>query len=285
MNQMEKKNTNKFAFWGTPTIARDTLDILSENGYYPSVIITSRDMPQGRGMQIAETPVANWAKEKNIPVLKPEKLDSDFMSQLQSFDCDLFVVVAYGKILPQEILSLPTHGTINIHYSLLPKYRGATPVEQALLDGQTKTGVTIQQMELALDTGPIIASVEVEIEKNEMREHLRSRLIEEGAKLLVLTLPNIFEGKIEKTPQDNTEASYSKKIKKEDGEIDPNGDPNINFNKYRAYENWPGIFFFQNGKRIKITKARFENEKFIIEKVIPEGKKEIDYNEFLKHIQ
>lgn len=282
MNQPQTKNMNKFAFFGTPNVALDTLKVLFANGFIPTVVITSPDAPAGRGMNICETPVAIWAKEHDIPVLKPEKLDTNFIEELKSYDVDLSIVVAYGKILTEELISLPTHGTINIHYSLLPKYRGATPVEQAILDGEKITGVTIQQMEVKLDTGPIIASVEVPIEPNERREDLRAKLVDRGSELLIKTLPDIFSNNIHPKPQQDADASYSRKIKKEDGEIKLDDNAEINFNKYRAYENWPGIFFFQNSKRIKITKAKYENGKFIIENVIPEGKKEIPYTLFLK---
>lgn len=287
MNQQEKKNINsmkdfKFAFFGTPDVARDTLLILSKNGLIPSVIITSPDRRSGRGLQLKPTPVSIWAEEHSIPLLKPEKINKDFIKEFEKLDIDLSIVVAYGKILPEILIKMPRLGTINIHYSLLPKYRGASPLEQTLLNGDMVTGVTIQQMEFRLDSGAIIAREEIYIDINENKESLREKLITLGGETLVKIIPNIIEQKINKIPQYESNATYCTKIKKEDGQIDPNSDPKINYNKYRAFYGWPGVFFFRNGKRIKITKARYENNSFIIEKVVPEGGKETLYNEFLK---
>ncbi len=274
-----QNNNHNFAFFGTPALAALTLDTLLEHGYMPSVIITSPDTHSGRGMHLMATPVALWADAHNIPCLKPEKLDAELIEKLASFDLALSIVVAYGKILPEEIISLPSLGTINIHYSLLPKYRGASPVEAALLSGATVTGVSIQQMAYKLDSGPIITEIETPIGADETKETLRSRLTDMGAELLAQTLPDIFSGNIIKTPQDESGATYCGKIKKEDGELFLNGDPKINYNKYRAFMGWPSVYFFKDGKRIKITKARYENNSFIIERVVPEGKKETEYKE------
>jgi methionyl-tRNA formyltransferase len=216
-----------------------------------------------------------FAEQNNIPCLKPEKLEENI------FPADLFVVVAYGKIIPEDILNIPKFGSINIHYSLLPKYRGASPVESAILNGDTVTGVSIQKMKFKMDTGPIIAQEKVEILEDEKASELRTRLIKIGGELLVkiLSIPSAkggqaFTGGEE---QDESQATFCKKIKKEDGLIDLNGDAVKNYNKFRAYATWPRTFFFKDGKRIIITKARLENENFIIEKVIPENGKEMDY--------
>lgn len=276
-------NNYNFAFLGTPDVASHTLDILFEGGYIPKVIITSPDARSGRGMHLAETPVSTWAKIHNIPCLKPEKIDQDFIKEFRNLNIDLSIVVAYGKILPEELIKIPTLGTINIHYSLLPHYRGASPLEQALLNGDTITGVTIQQMAFKLDTGGIIVQEKVAIDINETKELLREKLIKLGGETLVKILPDIItHNKIDSTPQDESMASYCKKHKKEDGEINPNGNPIENYNKYRAFFGWPGIFFFKNNKRIKITKAKYENNSFIIERVVPEGKKEMNYLDFMR---
>lgn len=275
-------NNHKFIFWGTPDVASKTLEILHLNGYTPTLIVTSPDALSGRGMQLHESPVSLWAKEKNIKCLKPEKINQNFIDTLKDFDYHLNIVVAYGKILPENIINMPKLGTINIHYSLLPKYRGASPVEQSLLNGDTVTGISIQQMVFKMDAGDIIADKEIPIEITDTKKTLREKLIDSGGKLLVDILPNIFNQEINTKKQDESKASYCKKIKKEDGLIDIQGDDFINYNKYRAYEGWPSVFFIQDNKRIKITKAYFENNKFNIEKVVPEGKKEIDYKLFKK---
>jgi len=271
-------NNLNFVFFGTPDVASKTLEILRENGYLPSLIITSPDKPQGRKMILTPSPVKIWAEKNNIPYLQPEKIDANFIEEFKKYNSDLSIVVAYGKILPEELIKMPKLGTINIHYSLLPKYRGASPVEASLLNGDEETGVSIQQMEYKLDSGPIIDEEEVEIDINDTKYELRDKLIKTGGDLLCKILPNIIDQKIKAVIQNESQATFCKKIKKEDGEINPNGNAKENWNKYRAYLGWPGVYFFKEGKRIKITKAKYENDSFTIERVIPEGKKEIDYS-------
>ena len=290
-----------FAFFGTPDVASETLEILKENGYLPSLIVTAPDKPQGRKMIVTPPPAKVWAEKNNIPFIQPEKLsgsDLEFFvaegpasakaklaeegRRREKFQVagafDLFVVVAYGKILPEEIINLPKFGSINIHYSLLPKYRGASPVESAILNGDTETGIGIQKMEFKMDSGPIIAQEKVAILPEEKAPDLRKRLIKIGGELLVKTLetPSAF-GHSPFTggeKQNEDEATYCKKIKKEEGLIDLNDDPIKNYNKFRAYAAWPRTFFFKEGKRIIITDAKLENGEFKILKIIPEGGKE-----------
>jgi len=275
-------NELNFAFFGTPEVASRTLDILAESGYIPKIIITSPDARSGRGMHLSPTPISIWAKEHNIPCLKPVKIDLVFLEEFKKLNIELSIVVAYGKILPEALIKEPRLGTINIHYSLLPLYRGASPLEQALLSGDTVTGVTVQQMEFKLDSGAIIAKEEINIDINETKDILRENLINLGGKLLCEVLPDIISESIKTKPQNENIATYCTKIKKEDGQIDPSRDAIENYSKYRAFFGWPGVFFFKNNKRIKIIKAKYENNSFIIERVIPEGKKEISYDEFLK---
>ncbi len=283
-----KKNNNKlnFVFFGTPDVASETLEILKTNGYLPSLIVTSPDAKKGRGLEMTASPVSVFAEENYIDCLKPEKLDAENFCGEQNIP-DLFLVVAYGKIIPEEILNIPRLSSINIHYSLLPKYRGASPVESAILNGDTVTGVTIQQMAYKMDSGPIIAQEKVEILPTEKAPELRKRLIKLGGELMI---------KILKTPsadghspltggekQDESQATFCKKIKKEDGLLDLNGNAVKNYNKFRAYAFWPRTFFFKDGKRIIITDATLEDNKFVIKKVLPEGKKEIKYEEFVRN--
>ena len=298
-----KKNLN-FVFWGTPDVASETLEILKENGYMPSFIITAPDKPQGRKMIITPPPAKVWAIKNNLPYVQPENLEIkeiwDVLRTLGRSDGDgqrkfsaenfrgeqnipdFFLVVAYGKIIPENILNMPKLGSINVHYSLLPKYRGASPVESTILNGDPETGVTIQKMEYKIDSGPIIAEEKVNILPDEKAGELRTRLIKIGGELLIKTLPEFIDGKIKEIPQNENEATFCKKIKKEDGLIDLNNDPIKNYNKFRAYASWPRTFFFQNNKRIIITDAVLENGLFIIKNVLPEGKKEIKYEDFLK---
>jgi len=280
---MSSQNLN-FIFFGTPVVASKTLEILKGKGYTPKIIVTSPDKPSGRGLEMHETPVALWAKENNIECLKPEKLTPEFIESLE--DTGLNIVVAYGKIIPEILINKPELGTINIHYSLLPKYRGASPLEACLLNGDEETGVSIQQMEYKLDSGPILREEKIDIGINDTKEELRETLINLGANVLCDILPQIKDKEIIPKPQDDSLATFCKKIKKEDGELNLEEDGKENWNKYRAYSGWPGTFFFVNKGdkkiRIKIKWASFQNNSFIIKRVVPEGKKEITYEDFIK---
>lgn len=282
---MNDKKLN-FAFWGTPDVASKTLEILKNNGYLPSVIITSIDKQAGRGMHLTPSAVSVWAEKNNIPCLKPEKITESFIDEISKLNLDLSIVVAYGKILPESLIKLPKLGTINIHYSLLPKYRGASPLQSTLLNGDTKTGVSIQQMAYKLDSGPIIASKEIDIDLNETKENLKNKLIDLGVNLLSEIIPNIIDKNIQPKIQEESDATFCTKIKKEDGELDLSKNGFENYNKYRAFDGWPGTYFFINKNdkkiRIKIKEAVYENDTFIIKRVTPEGKKEISYEDFLK---
>ena len=280
--QDNKNKKINFVFWGTPDVASETLEILKQNGYIPSLIVTSLDAKRGRGLHLEVSPVAIFAEKNNIPCLKPEKLDEEFTLKLSILNLELFIVVAYGKIIPENIVNMPKLGSINIHYSLLPKYRGASPVESAILNGDMETGIAIQKMEFKMDSGPIIAQEKVEIGSKEKAPDLRKRLIKLGGELLVKILPEFVDGKIKTISQDESGATYCKKIKKEDGLIDLNDNSIKNYNKFRAYASWPRTFFFQNGKRIIVTSAELQDGKFVIKKVLPESKKEIKYEEFKK---
>jgi len=295
---MYKKNLN-FIFWGTPELAKKTLDILKESGYLPSLIITALDKPKGRKMLLTPPPVKLWAIENNIQYAQPkneEELyiifknitqfnksstsinqDRNIYNLKKNMELELSIVVAYGKIIPKEILNIPKLGSINIHYSLLPKYRGASPVESAILNGEKETGVSIQQMEYKMDSGPILAQEKTDILSNEKTSELKNRLIKLGGNLLVNNLENIINKKIISTPQNNITVSFCKKIKKNDGLIDLNDNGIKNYNKFRAYNVWPKTFFFKNGKRIIITDAELLDNQFVIKKIIPEGKKETNY--------
>jgi methionyl-tRNA formyltransferase len=288
-------NKLKFAFFGTPDVASETLEIIKKNGFLPLLIITSPDAKKGRGLLMQASPAAIFAEQNNISCLKPEKLEKiDWGNVFTTID--FFLVVAYGKIIPEDILNIPKFGSINIHYSLLPKYRGASPVESAILNGDKETGVTIQKMKFKMDSGPIIAQEKVEIFPNEKASELRIRLIKIGGELLVKILKTpsflpLIKGEVLRAvgvEQDESQATFCKKIKKEDGLIDLNDKAEKNYNKFRAYATWPRTFFFKNQKRIIITDAVLENnpfdkaqgKQFIIKKVLPEGKKEIKWEEF-----
>ncbi len=274
--------TYKFIFFGTPYVARDTLLKLIEHGWRPEVVITNPDAPRGRKQVMTASETKAAAEANGIPVFTPERLDDEFVESLKQYACDFAIVVAYGKILPETLINAFPKGVLNIHYSLLPKYRGASPVEAALLNDDRDTGVTIQKMVHKLDAGDIVAVKTEAVLPDDTVITLRERLITLGSDLLVDALPKYLDGEIQPTKQNEAEVTFASKIKKEDGEIKLEDDASVNWNKYRAYAAWPGVFFMKNGKRIKITKAEMDaDEHFKILRVIQEGKKEMDYEVWL----
>ncbi|MBX2866940.1 methionyl-tRNA formyltransferase [Candidatus Kaiserbacteria bacterium] len=272
---------SNFVFFGTPYVASETLSHLIEAGFTPSLVVTNPDARRGRGMELHPSPVKVLAEEYNIPVLTPEKLDEDTQKEILLGNPEYAIVVAYGKIFPEELINAFPRGVLNVHYSLLPKYRGATPTEAALLHGDAVTGVTVQKMVKELDAGDVIAQREIPIDPLETTLELRPRLITLGAELLVETLPKYLDGSITPIAQDHSKATKCGKFTKSDGLLDLDAPAIENWNKYRAYKEWPGTYFFKGDKRVKITDATLTpNGVFQILKVIPEGKKEVDYATF-----
>jgi methionyl-tRNA formyltransferase len=281
-----QNNKIKIGFWGTDKYSMMTLDRLYSNSFDITFIVTQPDKPKGRKLVLTPPPVKVWGDLHNIPVFQPEKLrDESFVEKLKEYKADIFVVIAYGKIIPDEILNIPKNKSLNIHASLLPSLRGSCPIETAILNDDRNTGVTIIRMDSEMDHGPIVAKAEVKVEPwPPTADILGNTLVEKGSELLVSILPDWIEGKIKETEQDHTKATFTKKIVKEDGLIDIiNGDPYKNYLKIQAYKDWPSAFFFikKDNKdiRIKITEAHYENNTLVIEKVIPEGKNEISYKD------
>ncbi len=275
--RLNHENAHPFAFFGTPKVANDTLAALIERGFIPSIVITSPDAPKGRGLALTPSETKVLALAHTIPVITPLALDEAAITDITTFSCEYAVCVAYGKIFPETLINAFPKGVLNVHYSLLPKYRGATPLETALLMGEKETGVTIQKMVKELDAGDILAQKTVEIAEGETARELRPRLITLGANLLADTIPEYLEGNITPIQQDFARASRAHKLKKEDGLLSLSAPAEENWNKYRAYADSIGTYFIKNEKRVKIIKASFKNEKFIIERVIPEGKRETNY--------
>lgn len=271
----------KFVFFGTPYVASDTLAVLLERGYRPVAVVTAPDAPKGRGQVVSPCETKAFALQEGLPVMSPAKLDAGALEEIRSLGADYAIVVAYGKILPQELLALFPMGALNVHYSLLPKYRGASPVEAALLNGDTMTGVAIQKMVYELDAGDLIALEEVSILPAETTRELRPRLVQIGAELLADTLPSFEEGMSTPHPQDHAKATRTGKIAKGEGLLDLAGDALLNWRKYRAYAESPGTYFFmdKNGMqvRVKIKTATYQDGAFVPLRVVPEGKGETDY--------
>lgn len=274
-----------FIFFGTPYVAADTLEILHFRGITPALVVTSKDAPRGRGLNVQPSETKEWALAHAVPVLEVDELDADAVEAIKAYGASYGIAVAFGKILPEAFIHSFPKGVLNIHYSLLPKYRGASPVEGALLAGDEVTGVTIQKMAYELDSGDIIAALEVDIGPTETTKELRARLIEEGANLLADILPSFEADEIEAVPQNHALATHSGKFEKSDGELTLSGNHRENWNKYRAYAESPGTYFFaeKGGKnvRVKIKSASFDKT-FTPLRVVPEGKKEMDYDAFLR---
>jgi methionyl-tRNA formyltransferase len=273
---MDKMSNKKIIFFGTPQLSVTILKSLINAGYEIPLVITSPDKPVGRKQILTPSAVKYFALENELKVTTPEKLGDSALEEIKNCNAELGIVVAYGHIIPQKVIDALPKGLLNIHYSLLPKYRGASPVESAILSGDKETGVAIQKLVYKLDAGPIVSVEKFPIDDQITTPELKDKLTEIGAELLVKILPEYLDGKIMPTEQDESQATHCKKISKADGEIKLSDSDEIKWTKYRAYFGWPGIFYFdQDGRRVKITEASFKNGKFIIKKIIPEGKKEI----------
>lgn len=272
----------KFVYFGTPYVASETLATLLSAGYVPSLVVTAPDRERGRGQHVAPCETKEFAISKNLSVYSPEKLTSEAIEKIVSENATYAIVVAYGKMLPSSLLNSFPKGVLNVHYSLLPKYRGASPVEAALLHGDSVTGVSIQKMVKEMDAGDVLLEHIVPINDTETTRELRPRLIRDGAELLIKALPGYLAGELLGTQQNESEATFCKKIEKSEGELDLGGDQLMNWRKYRAFAESPGTYFFLNrsGKRIrvKIKTASFDGVRFTPLRVVPEGKKEMDFS-------
>lgn len=291
---MMKKNEIHFAFFGTSHIAVYVLDALEAAGYLPTLVVTTPDQPQGRGMEMVAPAVKTWALKHGVEVQQPEKIHSHILENVRAFSLDVGIVVDYGKILPKELIDIPRRGFLNVHPSLLPRLRGASPIRTAILKNENPTGVTVMLVDEKMDHGPIVAQKKIEVPNWPVKNsELERILLTEGGNLLAKILPHWIEGEIEAHEQNHDLATYCEKIEKEDGLLDlPAGRQVLpegaykNLLKIRAYEGWPGTFtyFEKNGKklRVKIIDAHLEGNALVIDRVVPEGKREMSYEEFLR---
>jgi len=290
---MQMKNSDlRICFFGTDEIAVAVLEELLSSGITPALIVTAPDRKQGRGMVLTPPPIKMFADEQDIDVLQPETLkDESFISLLQNSEWDVFIVVSYGKIIPQSIIDIPRKGILNVHPSLLPKLRGPSPIRTAILKDMKETGVSVMLLDEQMDHGPILAQAKIEIEDWPLSgSELDQLLAHEGGQLLAEVVLPWVEGKVEAEEQDHEAATFSTFIKKSDGLLDLSDDPYTNYLKIQAYDGWPGTFFMhatEDGRemRLKITEASFDpiENTLIIERVIPEGKKEIEFKDFRKN--
>ena len=285
MNKLETKL--KIAFWGTSEFAVGVLEQLKDSPYQPNLIITAPDKPAGRKLKLTPPPVKIWADKNKIFTQQPEKLNEDFLSLLKKSSWELFIVTAYGKIIPQTILDLPQHGTLNVHPSLLPKLRGATPIHSALLGEDKDTGISILLLDNQMDHGPIIAQEKFPLYQNSISELLTKSQLEKqlshlGGQMLNQILPAWFAQKIIPQEQNHSQATITQKLTSADGLINLADDAVVNFKKIQAFDTWPRAHFFHQGKRIIIKKAHLEQNKLFIDKIIPEGGEEINYSDLIK---
>lgn len=302
----------KIVFMGTPDFAKGVLEAIVESGEHEVILaITQPDRPRGRSDKMIPSPVKEYALSKNIDVMTPVKIKTkEAVDELKKYEADIFVVAAFGQILSKEILDMPRFGCVNVHASLLPKYRGAAPIQWVIADGLKETGVTIMQMNEGLDTGDILTQSKVEISDDDTGESLFDKLMSDGASLLVNTLKLIEEGKVSPIPQNDEEATYAKILKKEMGKIDFAMTAREIRNRIRAFTPWPGGYTFLNGKMLKIkachvyegsdlatdssisdgtivksTKdelyVKCKDSVLVIDRLQPEGKKEMSAHDFL----
>ncbi|WP_457568036.1 methionyl-tRNA formyltransferase [Desulfurobacterium sp.] len=294
-------------FMGTPDFAVPSLKrLIANDSFDVSLVITQPDRPAGRGKRLKPPPVKILAGDYGIPVVQPAKIkgNEELMKRLREISPDFIVVAAYGKILPPEVLKIPRIAPVNVHASLLPAYRGASPIQSVLLNGEEKTGVTIMKVTEKLDAGDIYIQREIPIFSHDNAKTLHDRLAEIGGELLVESLPLIASGKLKPVPQDEDRATYCTQIKKGDGRIDWSESAQTIFNKIRAFTPWPSAFTSFRGKHLKITEALpvdgagvpgqvvdIDREGFYVGtgrallkilKVKPEGKREMSAADFVR---
>ncbi len=303
MNNQKIDRILRVIYMGTPHFAVPALVALSQTENVVRVV-TQPDRQAGRGRKVIPSPVKEEALDRGIPCLQPVKIsEPEFIQTLRDYSCDLFVVAAFGQILPPEVLALPRYGCINVHASLLPRYRGASPVAAAIAAGERKTGITTMMMDAGMDTGDILMQGELEIEPEETTGILTERLAILGARTLLQTLKALKEGRLQKMPQNGAEATIAPRLKKEHGTIDWNQSTEAIRNHVRAMDPWPGACTVAGGEILKIWRVTPGKEKghpgevlhadrnfqvgtkdgsVVIEKLQRPGKKRISGAEFLR---
>ena len=248
----------KLVFCGTPQFAVPTLEAVLRAGHDIELVVTQPDRPQGRGLALAPPPVKQLALAHNLPVVQPEKIknNAEFREQLESIHPDAILVVAYGRIIPRWMLDLPPLGNINLHGSLLPKYRGAAPIQWAIASGETVTGATTMRIDDGLDTGDMLLKTNLAVTADQTSVELFPLLAEEGAQLMVKTLSQLEAGTIMPIPQDEDHATLAPILKREDGAIDFRRTAEEIFNRWRGFQPWPGAYTTLNGKKLVISRMQ-----------------------------
>jgi methionyl-tRNA formyltransferase len=292
-------------FCGTPRFALPTLERVVDAGFTVDLAVTQPDRPRGRGMEMAFSPLKQRALELGLPLAQPERIknNDEFQAQLAALKPDAIIVVGYGRIIPQWMIDLPPLGNINLHASLLPKYRGAAPIQWAIASGETITGVTTMRIDAGLDTGDILLQKEIPIAPEDTAETLAPRMAAIGAELMVETLHGLKSGAIQPKPQDDSKATLAPLLKKEDGRVNFHRPAPEIINRIRGFQPWPGAFTTFRGKNLHILAARpdgrhlkegevaVEGERLIVGcgsgtalellKLQPEGKKRMAASDFV----
>jgi methionyl-tRNA formyltransferase len=290
----------RIIFFGTPVFGQIVLQNLWDENFYVVAAVTQPDRPVGRDQKLTPSPVKTFAKEHKIKIFSPADKDelSTINRKLAKLKPTLFVVASYGMIVPPETLRIPEKGALNVHPSLLPKYRGASPIQAAILNGDTETGVTIMLMDEQMDHGPIVSQEKTALSPAETTSTAMANLARVGGKLLVKTIPAYLEGKLNPRPQDHTQATYTKLVKKDNGRINWQ-DNNIQVERMaRAYNPWPGVWttvgemaeqldrelknLRHRNLRLKILQAHLENGTLSLDAVQVEGKNPITFSDFTK---
>ena len=295
----------KIVFMGTPYFARTTLELLFQSRHEVAAVFSQPDKPKGRGKVLLPLPVKSFAISQNIPVYQPPSLKDDYVFKtIESLNPDIIIVVAYGQLLPLIIINYPRFSCVNLHASLLPKYRGAAPINWALIRGEKETGVTTMLMEESLDTGDILLQEKISISPDDNVMTLHDKLAILGAEKILETVDGLEKGRITPIKQDHAKAMYAPKLKKEDGLINWECSSSDVFNLIRGTYKWPGAYSFLKDNRLKILKAKMpininegkpasildirqngievatKDGSLLITSVQPEGKPEMDAYQF-----
>ena len=264
-------------FCGTPRFAVPTLEKLIDAGFRIPLVVTQPDRPKGRGLELVQSPVKQSALKLNLPITQPERIktNDEFRAQLTALNPDAMIVVGYGRIIPPWMLDLPPLGNLNLHASLLPKYRGAAPIQWAIANGETVTGVTTMRIDAGLDTGDILQQRELAIAADDTAETLASRLAVIGADLMVDTLCSLQAGTLHPRPQDNSQATLAPILKREDGLVNFSRTAVEIINRIRGFQPWPGAYTKFRGKTLQIIQARPATE------AVPQSELHADANRLI----
>ena len=253
----------KVIFMGTPDFAVGALDSIVKAGHEVVLVVTQEDKPKGRGKEIQFTPVKEAAIKHGIEVYQPHRVKhEEAVAKLREYEADVFVVAAYGQILSKELLDMPKYGCVNIHASLLPKYRGAAPIQWSIIDGEKITGVTTQMMAEGVDTGDILDVIEVEIDKEETGGSLFEKLAVAGSEVILTTLKKLENGTVTRTPQDHSKSTYAKMLDKQLGNIDFSMSAEAIERLIRGLNPWPSAYTMYKGKTLKVWKAEVLDKEY-----------------------